>query len=267
MSSLTLRHWLTLLCTLALISILANVLYNAQLAPASPRRPDTNAKVAQLPPQQQQQQQQQQQINDIDDRGGESSSELAAFESSVALATIAYGDEARQFALNLLRSVAANVHGSVGGVVVLTDDAEFFRSANYGLHVVDVVFLQAPASELPSVPTSAKLSSRRAAKLGIKWLKTQLFKRIDARFRHVVYLDADVVVGAPLRDFMSLAFSLKSTAVLGAFPDSGNTGSPFHTGVLFASRGLVRAAARALGRCDSWRRLSGRSEGARRRRR
>jgi hypothetical protein len=75
---------------------------------------------------------------------------------------------------------------------------------------------------------------------------------IDARFRHVVYLDADVVVGAPLRDFMSLAFSLKSTAVLGAFPDSGNTGSPFHTGVLFASRGrseplLERWAAAILG--------------------
>ncbi len=160
---------------------------------------------------------------------------LASFQTQIGLVTIAYGDEARAFALNLLRSVAVNAHADLAGVFVFTDDADFFRSANYGLHLTPVRFLERVVDPLPTVADAGQqaLSSGRRRKLSIKWLKTQIFKHTDLEF--AVYVDADVVVGAPLRDFFSLCFERRA-APLAAFPDSGNTGSPYHTGVVFSSR-------------------------------
>lgn len=223
-STLSLRHWLTLLCTLALVSILGNVYHHrAALQPAASKPPgNLKSRLTDAAP----------------SSAAVDADELSAFEQRTALVTIAYGDEARRFAMNLLRSVAANAHSECGAIYVFTDDAEYFRTGNYGLHLAPVHFVERSVDEpLPTVAQNASvsLSSGRRGKLSIKWLKTQIFRLVDARFEFAVYVDADVVVGAPLRDFLALCLAQRS-APLAAFPDAGNTGSPYHTGVLFTSR-------------------------------
>ena len=112
--------------------------------------------------------------------------------------------------------------------------------------------LSALGFELPHVPRpvrddGSRISERRQRKMQIKWLKTQLVRIVDAaigrsrandapRIDHVVFVDADIVLGGPLSLFLQAA-RVHADAPLTTFPDTGHTGSPYHTGVLLETRG------------------------------
>ena len=113
---------------------------------------------------------------------GVSNDAIAAFSARTAFCSIAVGSEPRQFSLNLLKSLAQNARSGYDIVVVLTDDVDYYATANYGLHLAEVTFIDVAKLSFP-LPTvqrpkvdGKQMSERRAHKLSIKWLKTQLFR-------------------------------------------------------------------------------------------
>jgi hypothetical protein len=131
---------------------------------------------------------------------------LEQFGQQTALFTIAVGEEPRQFAAHLLKSLAQNARvRAYAAIYVVTDQPLYFQADDFhersddnqnadsqqhqpalpidiGLHLADVHFVDVDrlGFDLPLVkrPTinGKRMSERRANKLSIKWLKTQMFR-------------------------------------------------------------------------------------------
>ena len=71
----------------------------------------------------------------------------------------------------------------------------------------------------------------------VKLLKARLFNMIP-QYEYVLYVDSDVLFGAPLRPFLRVCLRalLAREALLALFPDIGISKAPYHTGVLFMHR-------------------------------
>lgn len=117
-----------------------------------------------------------------------SSIDVSTIGSRTAFVTIAVGQEAREFAFNMLRSLLTNAARDCASIVVITDDVRYFNdvdnvnSSPRSAGVVRLFDVAALPFRLPSVQRPKRqdgrrrMSERRANKLAIKWLKTQLFK-------------------------------------------------------------------------------------------
>jgi len=84
-----------------------------------------------------------------------------------------------------------------------------------------------------------RLSDSKRKRLEIKWLKTKLFEFIPDH-QYVIFMDSDMLIGQSMESFIRTCKRLKKQkggdAIVTLFVDIGNTGSPYHTGVIWFNR-------------------------------
>lgn len=92
------------------------------------------------------------------------------------------------------------------------------------------------------------LGSHNRQRIQIKWLKTRLFELLPHSVAFAMFLDSDMIVERPLRHLLDDCFARhKARPVITLYRDFGNTGMPYHTGVLFVSRQHSTSLLRAWG--------------------
>lgn len=129
------------------------------------------------------------------------------------VAAIAIGPIYNSWAKSMIETLRSAGDFS-GPIHILTDNPEQFR----GLPAITTTLTTNPGADL----------------LEIKKLKTGLLDIVDAEY--VLYLDVDVLVGAPLRDWFNKVEAPLADYAAATFPQAGKEGEPFHTGVMLLTR-------------------------------
>jgi hypothetical protein len=84
------------------------------------------------------------------------------------------------------------------------------------------------------------LNSHNRERLQIKWLKTQFFRLLPPRYSFALFMDSDMIIERPLRFLLDDCFAVHRRSspppAITLYKDFGNTGMPYHTGVLFMNR-------------------------------
>lgn len=134
---------------------------------------------------------------------------------NLAVATVAVGKMYARWALAMIESMRRN--GRFRGPIYVVTDCDDLFAAEENVQVLPV-----PQTHNPLVA---------------KQYKTRLPEWVP--FEQTLFLDADVVVGRPLLDWITAVAPETANDALLMFPDEGFLGEQFHTGIILMQRILA----------------------------
>lgn len=162
-----------------------------------------------------------------------SQSVQAAVATDVAAITLAFGPTARRNCVLTIESFLANAGPDIRFYVVTDNEAQLRRLISFTMPPDDLITI---VEYQP--PTGAAIATMR-----IKALKTFLFDIVPVECEALMYFDADVTIGLPLRfcfNTLDRLYSNTSSASIALFAETyGAKGETHHTGVMFMRRRQV----------------------------
>jgi len=136
---------------------------------------------------------------------------------SVAFCTIAMGESYHYMSLTMLQSLRKN-GGFSGPVYVFTDLPDFYKDLD-NIHPIKV-----------PIPRSVMAAHQ---------YKTLILENI--RDEHIAYIDADIIIGKPLDNWLQKAIKESANHPIVLFWDHGSTGHFYHGGLFLVSRRVARS--------------------------